>query len=505
MSEPVKTRDECGVVGVHAPNAAALAILGLHALQHRGQESAGVASFDGEMHLHKAMGLVEQVFTRGPAGCPDLPGSLAVGHNRYSTCGTSTDINAGPFLVETELGPLALAHNGNIVNAPALRSFLADRYGFIPASSSDSELLALLLKAAPGATWTERVQWMAERARGSYALVLLAGGLAPRLLGVRDPMGNRPLALGRLPAGPHGSHDGWALASESCAFSLLGGRYVRDLGPGEIVEIVDGIPAPGGRLAEASSRRAFCVFEYIYIARPDTLIGGRAVHAVRRAIGEQLGRERPVPADLVIGVPDSGTSAALGYSTATGIPFGEGLIKNRYIGRTFIQPAQAERERLIRMKFGALPLDGKRIVLVDDSIVRGNTLKPIVSLLREAGAREIHVRVAAPPLTHPCYLGVDMASYEELIANRHPEDTRETAMASHVGADSLHYVSIEGLLLAVRGTRDNHCLACFTGHYPLSIEPEAPVGESEIDGRWPLIVEAAEYGLPTSRSVETAV
>jgi amidophosphoribosyltransferase len=451
-----KARDECGVIGIHAPEAAAQAILGLHALQHRGQESAGVASYDGAFHLHKAMGLVEHVFTLAPP----LPGEWAVGHNRYSTSGASCAVNAGPFLVETDLGPLVLAHNGNIVNAASIRSFLAGVHGLTPLSDSDSELLALMLRVAPGPRWAERLRWLADRVRGSYALVLLAG---ERLIGVRDPMGNRPLSVGWLP-------EGWALASESCALSLLGGRYVRDLEPGEILEIDASGPIMPAFLPPM--RPAFCVFEYIYLARPDTLFQGRAVHAVRRAIGEQLGRERPAEADLVIGVPDSGTSAALGYSTATGIPFGEGLIKNRYIGRTFIQPAQTERERLIRMKFGALPLHGKRIALVDDSIVRGNTLKPIVALLRDAGASEIHVRIAAPPLTDPCYLGVDMATRDELIANR----LSETEMSAHVGADSLHYLSVDGLLAAVRGSRGDHCLACFTGQYPLTIE--APLHEA---------------------------
>ncbi|HEX6506957.1 MAG TPA: amidophosphoribosyltransferase, partial [Chloroflexota bacterium] len=453
MTYSPKIRDECGVIGVHAPDAAAMVALGLQALQHRGQESAGAASFDGGIHLHKAMGLVDAVFSFAPP----LPGAWAIGHNRYSTRGSSTTVNAGPFLQETLLGPLALAHNGNIVNAPLLGAWLRDEYGLTAESTSDSELLALLLRVAPGDTWTDRLRWMAERARGSYSLVLLAGDL---LIGVRDPLGNRPLALGRLP-------DGWALASESCAFSLLGGIPIRDVEPGEIVEITAAGPSPAGRLEP--SRHAFCAFEYIYIARPDTLFGGRAVHAVRRAIGEQLGREHPAEADLVIGVPDSGTSAALGYAAATGIPFGEGLIKNRYIGRTFIQPAQSERERLIRMKFGALPLAGKRIVLVDDSIVRGNTLKPILALLREAGASEIHVRIAAPPITDPCYLGVDMADRGELIANR----LDELAMAEHVRADSLHHISIEGLLHAIRGSRGDTCLACFTGQYPLRLEGEA--------------------------------
>lgn len=459
MSATRKVRDECGVIGVHSPDAANLAILGLHALQHRGQESAGAASFDGTIHLHKAMGLVDAVFSEAP----HLPGNWAIGHNRYSTAGSSTSINAGPFIQPTSLGPVVVAHNGNIVNAAALAGWLRAEYGLVAESASDSELLALLLRSAPGDTWTERIRWMAGHARGSYSLVLLAG---EKLIGVRDPMGNRPLALGRL-------RDGWALASESCAFSLLGGTPVRDVQPGEILEINAVGPAPAGNLEP--SRHAFCAFEYIYIARPDTIMAGRAVHSVRRAIGEQLGREHPVDADLVIGVPDSGTSAALGYSTATELPFGEGLIKNRYVGRTFIQPAQAERERLIRMKFGALPLGGKRVVLVDDSIVRGNTLRPIVALVREAGASEIHVRIAAPPITDPCYLGVDMAQRSELIANH----VDEASMAAHVGADSLHHISVDGLLEAIRGTRGDTCLACFTGQYPLRLEAEHSVSSAE--------------------------
>jgi amidophosphoribosyltransferase len=456
----MKVRDECGVIGVHSSGAGALAVLGLQALQHRGQESAGVASFNGSFHMHKGMGLVERVF----AAAPTLPGEWAVGHNRYSTCGSSTAVNAGPFQTLTALGPAVLAHNGNILNAPFLRTLLRDEYGLEPCSTSDSELLALLLRAAPGASWPERITWMAGLARGSYSLVILTEG---QLFGVRDPMGNRPLSLGRLP-------DGWVLASESCAFGLLGGRTVRDVRPGEILVIDQTGPQPAGELPPG--RRAFCAFEYIYIARPDSVFGGRTVHAVRRAIGEELGREWPVEADLVIGVPDSGTSAALGFSTASGIPFGEGLIKNRYVARTFIQPAQVERERLIRMKFGALPLHGKRIVLVDDSIVRGNTLRPIVALVRDAGAAEIHVRVAAPPITDPCYLGVDMATREELIANRMDAD----AMATHVRADSLRFVSVEGLLRAIGGNAGDHCLACFTGRYPIPLESGQPSMREEV-------------------------
>jgi amidophosphoribosyltransferase len=454
-----KMRDECGVIGVYAPEAASLAVLGLQALQHRGQESAGAASFDGAFHMHKGMGLVEKVFT----DAPHLPGNWAIGHNRYSTSGSSVEVNAGPFDIDTDLGYLVLAHNGNIVNAPQLRSLLSDRHGLAPASTSDSELLTLLLRAAPGHSWPERIQWMASLARGSYSLVILT---SDRLYAVRDPMGNRPLALGRL-------QDGWTIASESCAFSLLAGRWVRDIRPGEILEIDSSGPKPAGQLKLAT--HAFCAFEYIYIARPDTMIAGRPVHSVRRSIGEELGREHPVEADLVIGVPDSGTSAALGYATTSGIPFGEGLIKNRYIGRTFIMPAQGERERLIRMKFGALPLHGRRVVLVDDSIVRGNTLRPIVALLRDADASEIHVRIAAPPIKEPCFLGVDMANRDELIANRLDEE----AMAAHVGADSLRHVSVDGLMRAIRGDRDDHCLACFTGRYPDSIAAHLPVRSGE--------------------------
>lgn len=451
--------DECGVIGVHGADAGRLAILGLHALQHRGQESAGVASFDGATHLHKGMGLVEHVFTEvGP-----LPGAWAVGHNRYSTSGSSSSAGAGPFLVETDLGPLVLAHNGNIVNADQIREFLGTEYAVIPVSDSDSELLALLLKAAPGATWAARVHWMAQRASGAYALVLLTD---EGVMGVRDPAGIRPLALGRMSGG-------WILASESCAFSVLGGRYARELEPGEILSVTSAGPAPAGQLPTAP--RAFCAFEAIYLSRPDTLYGGRTVHAMRRAMGKHLAMEYPVEADLVIGVPDSGTSAALGYAAASGIPFGEGLIKNRYIARTFIQPVQAERERLIRMKFATIPLTGKRVVLVDDSVVRGNTLGPIVTLLHDAGAEEVHVRIACPPLTDPCYLGVDMASREELIANRVPP----YQMGTFVGADSLGFLSVEGLLRAMSGASDNHCLGCFTGRYPVPREsPRLPLWRS---------------------------
>lgn len=457
-------RDECGVIGIQGADAGRLTILGLHALQHRGQESAGIATFENGIHLHKGMGLVEHVF----AGVEQLPGWRAIGHNRYSTTGSSSPVNAGPFLVETELGPLVLAHNGNIVNADRIRDFLAAEFGLAPVSDSDSELLALLLKAAPGDSWTERIRWMARRASGAYALVLLT---RDGIFGVRDPMGIRPLALGRMPRG-------WILASESCAFSVLGGRHVREIEPGEILCITSAGPAPGGQLPAAP--RAFCAFEAIYLSRPDTFYGGRTVHAMRRAMGEELAAEYPVEADLVIGVPDSGTSAALGYSAASGIPFGEGLIKNRYIARTFIQPVQTERERLIRMKFATIPLHGKRIVLVDDSVVRGNTLGPIVSLLHDAGAREVHVRVACPPLTDPCHLGVAMASRDELIANRVPPHQ----MAAFVGADSLGYLSIGGLLRAMRGSTTDHCLACFTGRYP--IPPESPRLAASASGKYEL-------------------
>jgi amidophosphoribosyltransferase len=457
----MKIRDECGVIGIRGSQAGDRAILGLQALQHRGQESAGVATFDGTLHLHKAMGLVTSVFS-----VPyKLPGDWAIGHNRYSTAGSSVHINAGPFTHESPSGPVAVAHNGNIVNAWELMEWMRDEYGLSPESNSDSELLAIMLAVAPGDSWAERIQWMASRVEGSYSLVVLAG---ERLIGVRDPMGNRPLAFGRLA-------DGWVFASESCAISLLGGSLLRDVNPGEILEVNETGPTPLGTIPV--SRLAFCALEHIYISRPDTIMAGRAVHSVRRSIGEELGREHPVDADLVIGVPDSGVSAALGYSTATEIPFGEGLIKNRYIGRTFIQPDQADRQRLIRMKFGVLPMHGRRIVLVDDSIIRGNTLVPIVNLLRDAGASEIHVRVAAPPLREPCYLGVHMATRDELVANSLDEE----GLAERVGADSLRYVSIDGLLRAMRSTRGDTCLACFNGDYPHKLYSQQTVTRQRIE------------------------
>jgi amidophosphoribosyltransferase len=457
-----KIHDECGVIGVCGSNAADRAVMGLHALQHRGQESAGAASFDGHLHTHKAMGLIDRVFGEPPS----LPGNMAVAHNRYSTSGKSVGINAGPFTQETDLGPIALAHNGNIVNADALRQLVAES-GLVPHSTSDSELLAMMLKVAPGDGWFQRIQFLATHAVGSYSLTILT---ADGVIGVRDPLGNRPLSLGTW---TDSNGQGWALASESCAFPLMGATLIRDIAPGEVVQIREGGVINLGRLA--ASRQAFCAFEYIYIARPDSIIGGRSVHEVRRAMGAELADEHPANADVIIAVPDSGTSGALGYAERSGIPFGEGLIKNRYVGRTFIQPSHAERQRLIRMKFGVLPLTGKRVVLVDDSIVRGNTLTPICELLKEAGATEIHVRIASPRIHDPCYLGVDMASHEELIANHIHEDE----MARRFDADSVAHISVEGLLRAIRGTKANTCLACFTGEYPIEIGSRRAAGQLE--------------------------
>ena len=447
---------ECGIVGVASPDAATRAIMALQAVQHRGQESAGAASFDGALHVHKGMGLVEAVF----AVEPELPGNMAVAHNRYSTCGSSSEVNAGPFVEMSELGPFAVAHNGNVVNGPELRALVAS-HGLSPQSTSDSEVLAMLLRLAPGSGWADRMVWVASKVIGSYSLAILTGD---GVIGVRDPLGNRPLSLGTW-TGAEGA-TGWILASESCAFAMVGATLTRDVAPGEMIQIRPSGVTSLGRLP--ASRHAFCAFEYIYIARPDSVIGGRTVHEVRQAIGRRLAEEHPADADLVMGVPDSGTSAALGFATGSGIPFGEGLIKNRYVARTFIQPHQADRERLIRMKFGVLPMHGRRIVLVDDSIVRGNTLRPIVALLRDAGAAEIHVRIASPRIFDPCYLGVDMATRDELIANH----CGEADMAGRFRADSLHHVSVDGLLEAVRGSSSTMCLACFTGQYPLRLESE---------------------------------
>jgi amidophosphoribosyltransferase len=456
-----KPREACGVCGIYAPDAkvARMVFFALYALQHRGQESAGIATSDGHVsHIHKGVGLVSQVFNE--ENLRYLQGHLAIGHNRYSTCGSSYLRNAQPYLIETALGSLGIAHNGNLTNAPALRRELLDR-GVGLVSSSDSEVITQMLAGAAGGTWDERIADFMRRAKGAYSLTILT---RQAVYGVRDPWGFRPLCLGQLGDG------GWVVASETCALATIGATFVREVEPGELVRL-DETGLTTWQAVQADEHPSLCIFEYIYFARPDSLLEGRSVHRVRRRLGELLAQEHPVDADMVIGVPDSATAHAIGYANASGIPYGEGLIKNRYIGRTFIQPDDRLRQLGVALKFNPLPdVRGKRIVMIDDSIVRGNTSGPIVSLVRQAGAAEVHMRVGSPPLRHPCFMGVDMATREELVASRMTVDE----IVRHIGVDSLGYLSLDRLREAVGAEAisadvGGYCEACFSGDYPVAV------------------------------------
>jgi amidophosphoribosyltransferase len=456
MNDPFDPTDRpheaCGVFGIYAPGEAVARItfFALYALQHRGQESAGIAVSDGRRAtLYKEMGLVAQVFNED--NLRPLQGHIAIGHTRYSTSDSSRTQSAQPFLLEAALGPIALAHNGNLVNVDVLREELFER-GVGLASYSDTETMMQILVGARGGSWLERIQHLMTKALGAYSLAILT---RDALYAVRDPWGFRPLCYGRL-------NGGWVIASESCALQTVGASEITELLPGQVF-IAD---EQGGRVVQGAPAQKpnLCIFEYIYFARPDSIIGEQLIHEVRQELGRQLAREHPVEADLVMSVPDSATPAAIGYAQESGIPYGEGLIKNRYIGRTFIQPNDRLRKAGVALKFNPLAqtLKGKRIVVVDDSIVRGHTSRPIVDLLRRAGAREVHLRISSPPIKHPCFMGVDMATYEELIAHRlSVEEIR-----AQVGADTLGYLSMEGLLRASRRSIGNFCVACFSGDYP---------------------------------------
>jgi amidophosphoribosyltransferase len=453
-----KPHEECGVFGIYAPgeDVARLTFFGLYALQHRGQESAGIAASNGEnLSIRTRIGLVSQAFTEDDLQL--LPGHIAVGHARYSTQGSSVARNAGPMVTNSEIGPLAVAHNGNLTNAMVLRAELEeDGERFV--TTTDSEILTRLIAVTPGLTMAEKIRRAMSRMVGAYSLCILT---RDRLFAVRDPFGVRPLCIGKL-----AGH--WVVASESCALTTIGATFEREVLPGEIIEIgADGLRS---HLATAPSKQAMCLFELIYFARPDSLIHGQRLHAVRQRMGEQLAREAPADADIVVGLPDSAIPAAIGYARASGLPYTEALIKNRYIGRTFIQPDQRLREVGVQLKFNALPevLAGKRVVLVDDTIVRGTTSKPIINLLRQAGATEVHMRVHAPPMMWPCYLGVDLARREELIAARMtvPEIGR------HIGADSIGYLTLEGLIAAIDAPGAGFCTGCLTGIYPVPVQLE---------------------------------
>ena len=453
--------EECGIFGVYGPgnDVARLAFFGLFALQHRGQESAGIATASlgaGVLSLHREMGLVSQAFTE--KDLRDLRGDLAIGHTRYSTTGSSNIENASPFIAESNIGPVAVAHNGNLTNADHLRTELA-LLGEKFAATTDSEVVAKLIARQPGSTIVEKIQRAMPRMLGAYSLTILT---PTEVIGVRDPLGVRPLCIGRLPDGAN------VLASESCAFGPIGAEEVRDVLPGEIV-VFDGVGVHSF-VGQESPRHATCVFEMIYLARPDSALGGERLHLARGRMGEELAREAPADADIVIAAPDTATPAALGFSRASGLPYVEALMKNRYIGRTFIQPDQRLRELGVGLKFNPLPevLRGKRVVLVEDSIVRGTTSRPLIELLRKHGAKEVHMRVHSPPMRWPCYLGVDTGKRSELIAaNRSVEEIRR-----HIGADSLAYLSEEGLARALNIPRSEFCFACFNGAYPVSVQME---------------------------------
>ncbi|MEX0751194.1 MAG: amidophosphoribosyltransferase [Dehalococcoidia bacterium] len=448
-------REACGVFGVYAPgeDVARITFFGLYALQHRGQESAGIATSNSRtLYLKTGMGLVSQVFDEDDLSY--LPGTFAIGHTRYSTTGASRLDNAQPFRVSGQNGELALGHNGNIVNAAVLRDELK-RDGIACATGSDSEVIAQMLANAPWLDWKERWGHVMRKLNGAYSLAVIT---PDALMMARDPMGNRPLCLGKLDSG-------WVAASESCAFDHLGATFIREVEPGEVIYIdAEGLQS-FKPVEDVPQREAFCVFEYIYFARPDSVLDGKLLYSVRLNLGRELAKEHPAPSgDIVIGVPDSATAAAIGYSQASGIPFVEGLVKNRYVGRTFIKPDQRLREVGVHLKYNPLRemLHDKRVVLVDDSIVRDTTSTRVIQMLRKAGAREVHMRVTSPPITHPCFYGIDMGTRWELIAAKKTVDE----ICEHIGADSLGYLSKEGLETATTMPKSRLCLACFSGEYP---------------------------------------
>jgi amidophosphoribosyltransferase len=457
-----KFHDECGVVAIFAhPEAEKLAYLGLHALQHRGQESAGIVTSDGlTSRVHKAMGLVADIFTEEVLS--KIRGTLAIGHTRYSTAGDSALLNAQPILVQSNKGSIAVAHNGNLINAQEVRGRL-ERQGSIFQTNSDTEVIVHLIALSREQTLPEAIADALRRVEGAFSLVVMS---PDRIIAARDPRGFRPLAMGRIPALEGQKRDTIVFASETCAFDLIGATYERDVKPGELVVV--GPEGISSLFYSTPAPQSSCIFEHVYFSRPDSVVFGRAVQASREELGRQLAREAPVEADLVVPVPDSGVTAAVGYAAESGIPFRFGLIRNHYVGRTFIEPSQSVRDFGVKLKLNPVRslLEGKRVVLIDDSIVRGTTSRKIVRMIRSAGAKEVHMRISCPPTISPCYYGVDTPSKNQLIAaNKSVDEIRE-----YIRADSLAYLSLDGLKKACgEGEKTSYCSACYTGKYPTSI------------------------------------
>ena len=462
MLQSDKFRDECGVVAIYShPEAETLAYLGLHALQHRGQESAGIVTSDGmSLHIHKSMGLVADIFTEKRLS--RLRGTLAIGHTRYSTTGDSALLNAQPIMVQSNKGMIALAHNGNLTNAGEIRARM-EAQGSIFQTSSDTEVIVHLIAQSREHTLPEAIADALQRVEGAFSLVMIS---PDRIFAARDPRGFRPLAMGRIPALPGQSQDTIVFASETCAFDLVGATYEREVKPGELVIV--GPEGISSSLYTPALPQSSCIFEHVYFSRPDSRVFGRAVQESREQLGRQLAIEAPADADLIVPVPDSGVTAAMGYAAESGIPLRFGLIRNHYVGRTFIEPQQSVRDFGVKLKLNPVRslLEGKRIVLIDDSIVRGTTSRKIVRMVRSAGAKEVHMRISCPPTISPCFYGVDTPRKKELIAaNNTVEEIRQ-----YIGADSLSYLSLEGMKKACHdGEKTTYCTACYTGNYPTKL------------------------------------
>jgi len=455
-----KPREECGIVGAYIPgeDVARTVFFGLFALQHRGQESAGISTSQGSgIKLQAKMGLVSQVFTEDTLEA--LPGRLGIGHTRYSTMGGSKEYNAQPLIAEGPRGKISVGHNGNVINAPQLRVELAEEFGSVFEKTSDTEVIAELFARAPGKDWFEISSYAMRRLQGAYSLVIMNDD---ELIAVRDPLGIRPLCLGKL-------NGGWVVASESSALDNLGAEFVREIENGETVVInKDGLKSQ--IWSGAREQHAMCVFEQIYFARPDSVLNGELAYETRQRLGAEVFREHPVDADIVLGIPDSSTPHAVGLAAAAKIPYSEAIIRNRYVGRTFIQPDQRSRAEGVQTKFNPMRgvIQGKRLLVVDDSIVRSTTITRVIKMLRNAGAKEVHVRVASPPIKSTCHFGVDMATLSQLIAaNKTVEEIRD-----YIDADSLAYLSVEGLRRAVKAEENSYCNGCFTGKYPIPVQLE---------------------------------